>query len=114
MPSRPSSPPPPTIRRTTSADAAAIAAIYNHYVANTIVTFEEEAVPVADMAGRIEEILAAGLPWLVAVEAGQVLGYAYASRWKSRCAYRHSVESTIYLHRDATGRGLGAALSWSQ
>ena len=76
------------IRPATSADAAAIAAIYNHYVLNTVVTFEEEAVPVADMGWRLEEVAAAKLPWLVAVEDGRILGYAYANKWKSRCAYR--------------------------
>jgi phosphinothricin acetyltransferase len=98
------------LRRATTADAAAIAAIYNHYVANTIVTFEEEAVPEADMAGRIGETLAAGLPWLVARENDRVLGYAYASKWKSRCSYRFSLETTVYLDHAATGRGLGTQL----
>jgi L-amino acid N-acyltransferase YncA len=98
------------LRRATTADAAAIAAIYNHYVANTIVTFEEEAVPEADMAGRIGETLAAGLPWLVAEENGRVLGYAYAGKWKSRCSYRFSLETTVYLDQAATGRGLGTQL----
>ncbi len=98
------------IRRATIADAAAIAAIYNHYVANTIVTFEEEAVPAADMAQRIGEVFSAGLPWLVATEDDRVLGYAYAGKWKTRCSYRFSVESTVYLDHSATGRGLGTAL----
>ncbi len=98
------------IRRATPADAAAIAAIYNHYVANTVVTFEEEEVPGADMAQRIGEIFAAGLPWLVATEGDRVLGYAYASKWKSRCSYRFSVESTVYLDHTVTSRGHGTAL----
>ncbi len=98
------------LRPATIADAGAIAGIYNHYVLNTIVTFEEEAVPEAEMAGRIKETLAAGLPWLVWVETGQVLGYACANQWKSRCSYRHSVESTIYLDQAATSRGLGTKL----
>lgn len=94
----------------TTADAAAIAAIYNHYVLNTIITFEETPVSVAEMTGRIEEVATAGLPWLVWVEKGKVLGYAYAGQWKSRCAYRYSVESTVYLDKAATGRGLGTKL----
>jgi L-amino acid N-acyltransferase YncA len=111
MPSAPSNPLKPLVRRATTKDATALAAIYNHYVAHTIVTFEEEPVRPGDMAGRIKEILKAGLPWLVGqAEDGPVLGYAYASRWKSRCAYRHSVEATIYLHPDAAGRGLGTQL----
>ena len=98
------------IRAATTADAAAIAAIYNHYVLHTIITFEEEAVGVADMAQRITEILGAGLPWFVWQENDRVLGYAYAGKWKSRCAYRYSVESSIYLAQEATGRGLGTKL----
>jgi L-amino acid N-acyltransferase YncA len=83
---------------------------YNHYVLNTIITFEEEAVPVPEMSQRIADTLAAELPWLVWEEAGQVVGYAYASKWKSRCAYRFAVESSIYLDQAATGRGLGTKL----
>jgi phosphinothricin acetyltransferase len=98
------------LRPVTTADAAAIAGIYNHYVQNTIVTFEEDAVPVTEMAGRIADTLAGGLPWLVWSENGTVLGYAYASKWKSRCSYRFSVESTIYLDQAATGRGIGTQL----
>lgn len=98
------------IRPATSTDAEVIAAIYNHYVHHTIVTFEEDAVTVADMTQRITETIAAELPWLVWEENGVVLGYAHASKWKSRCAYRYAVESTVYLDQTATGRGLGTRL----
>jgi phosphinothricin acetyltransferase len=98
------------LRAATTADAAAIAAIYNPYVVGTIITFEEEAVPDAEMAQRIADVLAAELPWFVWEEDGRVLGYAYASKWKSRCAYRYAVESSIYLAQAATGRGLGTKL----
>ncbi len=91
------------------ADAAAIAAIYNHYVVNTIITFEEEPIGTAEMARRIAEVLEASC-WFVGVENDRILGYAYAGQWKSRCAYRYSVESTVYLEKDATGRGLGTQL----
>jgi L-amino acid N-acyltransferase YncA len=97
------------IRPVTSDDADAIAAIYNHYVLNTSVTFEEEAVPANGMLDRIRETQAK-LPWLVCEEAGRVNGFAYASPWKSRCAYRNSVETTVYLDKDVLGRGLGARL----
>jgi L-amino acid N-acyltransferase YncA len=97
------------IRSATLADAAAVAAIYNHYVRHTPVTFEEEPVTTAEMTDRIAEVLASG-NWLVAVEAGTVLGYAYANKWKARCAYRFAVESTIYLDPAATGRGIGKEL----
>src|SRR5690606_41390668 len=77
------------IRSATPEDAAAIAAIYNPYVAGTCITFETEPVATAEMAARISETLDGGLPWLVAEEAGTILGYAHASRWKGRCAYRY-------------------------
>jgi phosphinothricin acetyltransferase len=98
------------LRAATIADAAAIAGIYNYHVLNTIVTFEEEMVATADMAQRITETNAAELPWLAWAEDGAVLGYAYASKWKSRCSYRFSVESTVYLANTATGRGIGTQL----
>ena len=98
------------LRAATVADAAAIAEIYNHYVLHTIITFEEEAVTEGEMAARITEVLGLKLPWFVWEEAGRVIGYAYAGKWKSRCAYRYSVESSIYLSKDVTGRGLGTKL----
>lgn len=98
------------LRSATTADAAAIAGIYNHYVAHTIITFEEEPVSAPEMAQRITETLATGLPWLVWADADQILGYAYASKWKSRCSYRYSAEATVYLDQAATGRGLGTRL----
>jgi phosphinothricin acetyltransferase len=62
------------------------------------------------MARRVREVEAASLPWLVADEDGAVLGYAYASPWKKRPAYRYAVEITVYLDPEATHRGLGTAL----
>ena len=98
------------IRAAQSDDAAAIAGIYNPYIRDTIITFEEEPVTAAEMAGRLDEVFAAGLPWLVAEDAGQVVGYAYAGKWKGRCAYRHSVECSVYLASHHLGRGLGTGL----
>ena len=98
------------IRSAHAADAGAIAAIYNHYISDSCITFETEAVSEADMATRVRDTLAIPLPWLVAETAGQVAGYAYASKWKGRCAYRFSVETTIYLDPDATGDGVGTTL----
>ena len=93
-----------------AADAAAIAEIYNHYIEHTVVTFEETLVSAADFVARIEVVHATGFPWLVAEEAGRVLGYAYATKWKERSAYRFSAEVTVYLAPTATGRGLGTRL----
>ena len=98
------------LRSATAADAAAIAAIYNHYILHTVVTFEEETVTAEEMAQRIATTVGDGNPWFVWDEAGRILGYAYASKWKSRCSYRFSVEATVYLDKDATRRGLGTKL----
>lgn len=98
------------IRSATPDDAGAIAGIYNHYVTNAVATFEEEPVPATDMARRIEDIAAFSLPWLVAESAGGIAGYAYASKWKGRCAYRFSVESTVYVDAATIGRGIGLLL----
>ena len=98
------------IRAAAQADAEAIADIYNYYVTDTIVTFEEEPVSKSEIAKRIHQVQGAGLPWLVAEEDGQILGYAYATPWKERIGYRFSVEITVYLDKDCKGRGIGSQL----
>ncbi|MCA1322966.1 arsinothricin resistance N-acetyltransferase ArsN1 family B [Herbaspirillum sp. alder98] len=98
-----------SIRAAQAADAAAICAIYNHYVETTAISFETETVAVDTMNARIAEVQSQ-FPWLVYEEEGVVLGYAYASKWKPRAAYASSVESSVYLHRDAGGRGIGKKL----
>ena len=97
------------IRSASFSDATAICTIYNHYIINTPITFEEEVVSEDEMAERIRETLSA-FPWLVYEESGEVLGYAYASKWRTRFAYRYSAESTIYLRHDQAGRGIGHCL----
>ena len=97
------------LRACTPADAAQICGIYNHYVRETVVTFEESAVAEADMTQRIGDVTSR-LPWLVWETDTGILGYAHATPWKSRAAYRHSVESSIYLAPHATGQGLGTKL----
>jgi phosphinothricin acetyltransferase len=97
------------IRPARSEDARRIAAIYNHYVENTAITFEEEPLSVEEMAHRIVEY-SKSLPWLVHEEDGRILGYCYASKWHVRSAFRHSAETTIYVDEDAHGRGIGADL----
>jgi L-amino acid N-acyltransferase YncA len=99
-----------SIRAATAADAAALARIYNYYVANTVITFEETPVSAAEMAARLAATQALQLPWLVADSPGGVCGYAYAGRWKDRSAYRRSVEITVYLDSALTGQGLGTRL----
>ncbi len=98
------------IRLAAIADAGAFARIYNFYVGETIVTFEEEPVTDADMADRLEEVRKAALPWLAAEHGGQVVGYACATKWKSRRGYRFSAEVSVYLDHDRGGRGIGSLL----
>lgn len=99
-----------TIRSAEPADADAIVRLYNYYVSDTVVTFEEEPVAVLEMARRIADVQAVALPWLVADVAGQLVGYAYAAPWRPRSAYRFSVETTVYLAADRTGAGIGSRL----
>jgi phosphinothricin acetyltransferase len=98
------------IRPATVADAAAVAAIYNHYVRKTVVTFEEEEVAPPEIARRIEAVGAQSLPWLVAERGATVVGYAYATRWHSRSAYRFSVEITVYVDAGHHRLGVGSRL----
>lgn len=98
------------IRPAVAGDAAALARIYDPYVRATTVTFEEEPVAPEEMASRLRAVLSGGLPWLVAEQDAQVVGYAYASPWKSRAAYRFAVEVTVYLAPEFTRRGWGTQL----
>ena len=98
------------IRPAIAGDAGAIARIYNHYIQNTVITFEEQIVSTEEMASRIEAVTAVSLPWLVAEDAGRITGYAYATKWRPRSAYRFSVELTVYLDPECVGKGLGSQL----
>jgi phosphinothricin acetyltransferase len=97
------------IRACEAHDAAAIADIYNHYVRETVITFEETPVPGDEMARRIVDV-GARFPWVVAEHDGGVVGFAYATEWKTRSAYRFSVETTVYVAESHHGRGIGASL----
>jgi L-amino acid N-acyltransferase YncA len=99
-----------TIRPSHDTDLPAITAIYAHHVLHGTGTFETTPPTEAEMAARRADVLAKGLPWLVAEEGGRVLGYAYCQWFKPRPAYRFSAEDSIYLHPEAHGRGLGRAL----
>jgi L-amino acid N-acyltransferase YncA len=99
-----------TIRPSTEQDLPAIAAIYAHHVLNGTATFETTAPSEAEMAARRSDVLAKGLPYLVADDQGQVLGFAYCQWFKPRPAYRFSAEDSIYLHPDASGKGVGRRL----
>ncbi len=99
----------PLIRLATADDAAAIAAIYAPYVAESAVSFEEAAPDGAEMARRIAGDGSGLYPWLVA-EDGQILGFASSLAFRSRPAYRWTVETGVYLAPGAQGRGLGRML----
>lgn len=103
-------PSPATVRPATASDAAAILAIYNHYILNSVATFEETPLDDGAMLGRMQAVWDLGLPWLVATLNDEIVGYAYAARWKERQAYRFSVETTVYLAPDWTGHGAGSVL----
>jgi len=98
------------VRRVRSDDANAISEIYNYYVMETTVTFEEKAVTPGDIQSRINDVESSGLPWLVGEEEGRIIGYAYAKRWKERSAYRHSVEISVYVDHQQHNSGWGTAL----
>ena len=98
------------IRAATESDVQAVADIYNYYIKNTVVTFEELPVSPNDILERIEKITSSSLPWLVAEDGGVVIGYAYAGKWNVRSAYRHTIESTVYLSHSSVAKGWGTRL----
>ncbi|MDO9358604.1 MAG: N-acetyltransferase family protein [Polaromonas sp.] len=100
----------PLIRPSREDDLPAIAAIYAHHVLHGTGTFETEPPSSDDMGTRRADVLSKGLPYLVAEEAGQVVGFAYGNWFKPRPAYRYSVEDSIYLAPGLGGKGLGRAL----
>ena len=98
------------IRAVNENDAKRISAIYNYYVEHTIITFEEDKISVDDMKQRIINI-SSEYPWLVYEHDSKVVAYAYADLWKSRCAYRYTLECTIYGANDMPPRlGIGTKL----
>ncbi|TPW76603.1 GNAT family N-acetyltransferase [Schumannella soli] len=85
--------------------------IYNHYVANTTVTFDEDPLTLKEMRSKLSAVRKLGYPWIAAVTpSGQLIGYAYVFPWKPKAAYRFTVENSIYLRPASTGKGLGKAL----
>ena len=98
------------IRAAAGSDAQTITDIYNYYIANTVITFEERAISKNDILERMEKVTGASLPWLVAENDGVVIGYAYAGKWNMRSAYRHTVETTVYLSSSSISKGWGTRL----
>lgn len=99
------------VREAIADDFVAIAEIYNHYISETVVTFEVDPVSADEMRSRYDRVIEHGFPWLVAVvDDAAVAGYAYAAPWHQRAAYRFSAEITVYLSPNHTGRGIGSTL----
>jgi L-amino acid N-acyltransferase YncA len=98
------------IRPATASDGPALAALYNHYIVHTPITFEEVEVSGTEMATRVADVHAGGFPWLVATRDASLVGYAYAAPWRTRSAYRYSVEVTVYVLHQHPRRGIGTAL----
>lgn len=98
------------VRPAEASDMAALAEIYGHHVLHGFGTFEEVPPSAQELNQRRESIVGRGLPYLLAEEAGAVLGYAYAGPFRLRAAYRYTVEDSVYVAPDAQGRGVGRAV----
>jgi phosphinothricin acetyltransferase len=98
-----------TIRAVTGEDAARIAEIYNWYIENTSYTFEQQTLTVEQAAERLQKA-SERHPWLVLERQGRVDGFAYAGEFRTRAAYRQSLETTVYLDQACRGGGLGMRL----
>jgi L-amino acid N-acyltransferase YncA len=99
-----------SVRRATLADAEALAAIYGHHVLHGFGTFEEDPPSAAEMERRRASIAGLGLPYLVAEDAGRVVGFAYAGPFRPRPAYRYTLEDSVYVAPAAVGKGVGRAV----
>jgi phosphinothricin acetyltransferase len=98
------------LRPAEEADLAVIAAIYAHHVETGAASFELEPPGESEMSRRWRAIVEGGYPYLSALEDGEVVGYAYASAYRTRPAYRHTVENSVYVRADRHGRGIGRLL----
>jgi L-amino acid N-acyltransferase YncA len=100
-----------TIRDAVAEDLPHIREIYNHYVLNSTVTFDERPMTIVSLRRKFASVQKLGFPYIVAVSpSGQILGYAYVYPWKEKAAYRFTVENSIYLGPASTGKGLGKVL----
>jgi L-amino acid N-acyltransferase YncA len=103
-------PVPFTIRDSAPTDIPAIAAIYAHSVSTSLATFDEQPPSMEEMAQRRADVVDIGLPFIVAMNDGQILGYAYAAAFRRRTGYRFTLEDSIYVAPAMTHRGIGTAL----
>jgi phosphinothricin acetyltransferase len=100
----------PALRPATPADLPVITAIYHHAVTNGTASFELNPPDEAEMSRRFAAVTGAGYPYFVAEIAGRVVGYAYVNAYRTRPAYRFTVEDSIYVAPDVQGRGIGRHL----
>lgn len=98
------------VRDAAQGDFAAIQAIYARHVRNGLASFEEVPPEVQEMRRRHADVVARGLPYLVAVHDGSVMGYGYCTLFRARSAYRYSLEDSIYVRDDSVGKGIGSML----
>ncbi len=97
------------IRPATDNDAQQLADLYNYYVSNTLITFEEEELSAAQFAERIQKI-SENYPFIVFEENGEILGFAYGNKWRERSAYRFALESSVYVKQGHFGKQIGTKL----
>jgi L-amino acid N-acyltransferase YncA len=98
------------VRPATPDDLPAVQAIYAYHVQQGLASFEEEPPGTDEIRRRHAEVTAKGLPWLVADFGGVVAGYGYCAPYRTRTAYRYTLEDSVYVRQDCHGRGVGAAL----
>lgn len=99
-----------TFRTAINADVPALVDTYNHYIQTSTVTFDLDEWSAEDMAHKIETVAALGMPFIVAERDGELVGYAYLSTWREKCAYETTMENTLYLRDSARGAGIGRLL----
>ena len=100
----------PVIRDAADEDMPQIQAIYAHHVLHGLASFEEVPPSVDELRMRRQGVLALGLPYLVAADGDRIAGYAYATLYRTRPAYRHTVEDSVYVRQGEAGRGVGSLL----
>src|SRR5215218_6290277 len=98
------------IRDVIEADMCEVQHIYAHHVMHGLASFEESAPDVGELRARRDSVLALHLPYLVAQIEGKVVGYAYATLYRARSAYRYSLEDSVYVREGFAGKGIGLAL----
>ena len=98
------------LRDAAPGDIAAIREIYAHHVLDGLASFEETPPGVEEMRGRFSSVKSASLPWIVAVEGGTVLGYGYCTLYRTRSAYRYSLEDSVYVRQGSHRKGIGRAV----